>query len=105
MHRHLAEEIERVGGVDCEGQPDLFFPEDITNYEGDLIGSRDFETKRLAIRTAKALCASCPLQKLCLDTALANDEHWGIWGGLTGEERAILRRRLKSAGKEVPHLD
>lgn len=105
MSRHLAEAIEQVGGVDCEGQPDLFFPEDITAYEGDLIGARDYQTKRLAIRTAKALCAACPLQKLCLDTALANEEHWGIWGGLTGDERAILRRQLKSAGIGLPRLD
>lgn len=105
MSRHLADEIERIGGVDCEGQPDLFFPEDITNYEGNLVGSRDFETKRLAIRTAKALCASCPLQKLCLDTALANEEHWGIWGGMTADERSILRRQLKSAGIGLPRLD
>jgi len=105
MSRHFADEIERVGGVDCENQPDLFFPEDITNYKGTLLGSRDFETKRLAIRTAKALCASCPLQQLCLDTALAQDEHWGIWGGLTADERSILRRRLRSAGIEQPTLD
>ena len=96
MGRHLADEIERVGGVDCENQPDLFFPEDITNYEGELLGSRDWQTKALAIKTAKALCASCPLQKLCLDTALTQGEYWGIWGGMTGEERATLTRRLRS---------
>ena len=95
MHRLLSDEIERVGGVDCEGQPDLFFPEDFA----------DLQTRRLAIRTAKALCGSCPLQKLCLDTALTQHESWGIWGGLTADERSILRRQLKSAGKEPPTLD
>lgn len=95
MSRHLADEIERIGGVDCEGQPDLFFPEDFA----------DLQTRHLATRTAKALCASCPLQKLCLDTALAKQETWGIWGGMTADERSILRRQLKSAGIGLPRLD
>lgn len=95
MGRLLSDEIEKAGGVPCEGQPDLFFPEDFG----------DPDTRRLAIRTAKALCGECSLQKLCLDTALAQEEHWGLWGGLTADERAILRRRLKSVGIEQPSLD
>lgn len=105
MSRHLSDEIERVGGVDCENQPDLFFPEDITNYEGELIGARDWQTKAIAIKTAKALCRECPLQQLCLQTALENGEHWGIWGGMTGEERSTLSRRLRSVATAGQHQD
>ncbi len=40
-------------------------------------------------RRAKAVCASCPVQSQCLDHALANDERYGIWGGMTDKERRI----------------
>ncbi|MEP1123479.1 MAG: WhiB family transcriptional regulator [Ilumatobacter sp.] len=38
---------------------------------------------------AKAVCASCPVTSECLDHALAHDERFGIWGGLTNRERRI----------------
>lgn len=40
-----------------------------------------------AIAEAKALCALCPVQRECLNYALENDLHEGIWGGLTEAER------------------
>lgn len=43
---------------------------------------------------AKAVCASCPVLKLCRDQALALQEPYGIWGGLSEDDReAILNRR------------
>lgn len=42
-------------------------------------------------REAKKICLGCEVQKECLDWALANDERFGIWGGLSERER----RRLK----------
>lgn len=39
---------------------------------------------------ARATCAACPVRIKCLDYALANDERWGIWGGLFYSERAAL---------------
>jgi WhiB family redox-sensing transcriptional regulator len=49
---------------------------------------------RDAAKPAKAICADCPVQRDCLDYAL--DEHivFGIWGGLTREERRIYKRKL-----------
>lgn len=41
---------------------------------------------------AKAICANCPVRQKCLDWALTTPEPWGIWGGLTEEERAAMRR-------------
>lgn len=40
-----------------------------------------------AIAEAKALCALCPVQRDCLNYALENDLHEGVWGGLTEAER------------------
>lgn len=57
--------------------PDMFMPE----------GSNHIQVTR----QAKAVCASCPLAKTCLEYAIASKE-WGIWGGTTMKERDYLRR-------------
>ncbi|GAA1240218.1 hypothetical protein GCM10009665_33850 [Kitasatospora nipponensis] len=41
---------------------------------------------------AKTVCARCPVRAACLEHALRTDERYGIWGGLTAEERAAGRR-------------
>lgn len=38
-------------------------------------------------REAKLVCLACPVQTACLEHALRNREHYGIWGGLTANER------------------
>ena len=43
---------------------------------------------------AKAVCARCPVIDSCLRWALAAREPYGVWGGLSVEEReALLTRR------------
>ena len=45
---------------------------------------------------AKAVCAECPARDACLGWALEHSEY-GIWGGLTEDERrALLRQRRAS---------
>ena len=56
-------------------EPETFFPE-----------------KGGSTREAKRICAECHVQRECLDYALANDERFGIWGGLSERERRRLRR-------------
>jgi WhiB family redox-sensing transcriptional regulator len=47
---------------------------------------------------AKAICATCPVREACLEFALTNREHDGVWGGATERERRrIVRQRRKSA--------
>ena len=43
------------------------------------------------MRTAIKLCGTCPVQRECLTYALAADEQFGTWGGLTAAERQKLR--------------
>jgi WhiB family redox-sensing transcriptional regulator len=43
-------------------------------------------------REAKAVCARCDVRTECLQFALANDERFGIWGGMSERERRRLRR-------------
>ena len=41
-------------------------------------------------RQAKAVCATCPVHKECLDFALRIREPHGIWGGLNEIERRAI---------------
>lgn len=41
---------------------------------------------------ALKVCSLCPVQAECLDYALANDERFGVWGGLTAYQRVRVRR-------------
>ena len=43
-------------------------------------------------RRAKSICAACPVRRRCLEYAIAADERYGVWGGLTKDERRTLRR-------------
>lgn len=45
---------------------------------------------------AKAVCGNCAVRQDCLDTALANKEREGIWGGLTESERAELPKQQEA---------
>ena len=45
---------------------------------------------------AKAVCAGCRVRLDCLEQALANNERYGIWGGLTDVER---RAHLEATGR------
>ncbi|MEV7419769.1 WhiB family transcriptional regulator [Streptomyces sp. NPDC089919] len=56
--------------------PEFFFPEPGTS-----------------VRDAKRLCGACEGRAACLEYALANDERFGVWGGLSEQERLALRRR------------
>jgi WhiB family redox-sensing transcriptional regulator len=50
---------------------------------------------------AKAICTGsadgtpCPLLASCLEFAMINNERYGVWGGMSPEERAQLRKERK----------
>ena|GEM_PF-103303 len=60
----------------AQTDPEAFFPE-----------------KGGSTRDAKKVCSSCTVRAECLEYALANDERFGIWGGLSERERRRLRKR------------
>jgi WhiB family redox-sensing transcriptional regulator len=52
-------------------------------------------------RAAKAICATCPVIRECATHALAVREPYGVWGGLTEDEREAIyrgRRHLELVG-------
>lgn len=55
-----------------------------------------------ASHKAKKVCIDCPVREMCLELALKNDERFGIWGGLTRDERAKLQRKQKKGRKKEP---
>ncbi len=52
-----------------------------------------FPEKGGSTREAKRVCTSCEVRGECLEYALANDERFGIWGGLSERERRRVRRQ------------
>jgi WhiB family redox-sensing transcriptional regulator len=46
---------------------------------------------------AKDVCARCAVREECRAWALANDELYGIWGGLSAVERLRLLGRRRAA--------
>ena len=51
-----------------------------------------FPEKGGSTRDAKRICAGCDVKQQCLEYALANDERFGIWGGLSERERRKLKK-------------
>jgi len=45
-----------------------------------------------SVREAKRICGMCEMRPACLEYALANDERFGVWGGLSEKERLAIRR-------------
>ena len=60
----------------AQTDPEAFFPE-----------------KGGSTREAKRVCIGCEVKAECLEYALANDERFGIWGGLSERERRKVKRR------------
>ena len=57
------------------------------------------DARRERIDRAKAICAACPAVAECLEHALSVREPYGIWGGLSEDERAA---RLGVASLRYP---
>lgn len=43
----------------------------------------------------RAVCAECPVQNECLNYAIENGDHFGIWGGLSDKQRRKVRRQQR----------
>jgi WhiB family redox-sensing transcriptional regulator len=73
------------------------FDEELSWQERALCAQTDpesfFPEKGGSTREAKRVCLVCEVKADCLDYALAHDERFGIWGGLSERERRKLKRR------------
>ncbi|WP_169813093.1 WhiB family transcriptional regulator [Nocardia jejuensis] len=76
--KHLTEAEQWQERALCaQTDPEAFFPE-----------------KGGSTREAKRICLGCEVRDECLEYALANDERFGIWGGLSERERRRLKRGI-----------
>lgn len=55
----------------------LFYQAD--NERGSSVRNREMK--------AKTICARCPVVDMCLKDALASHEPFGVWGGMSADER------------------
>ncbi|MFV0307429.1 MAG: WhiB family transcriptional regulator [Desertimonas sp.] len=65
--------------------PELFFPVGTTGLA------------LTAIDQAKQVCGECLVRAECLDFALDTNQDSGVWGGLSEEERRVIRRQRAAA--------
>jgi WhiB family transcriptional regulator, redox-sensing transcriptional regulator len=70
------EDFGRCNGIE---DPDIFFPERGEANPGE---------------AAKEICKLCIVRRACLEYALLNRELYGIWGGLSKDERDAYRRKV-----------
>jgi hypothetical protein len=54
---------------------------------------------------AKRVCSDCAVVDDCLSYSIVNAIRFGVWGGLTGEERRPLRRRWLEDRHALTGLD
>lgn len=66
----------QLDGVCNQTDPEIFYPE-----------------KGGSVLEPKGVCAGCPVRETCLEYALARDEPFGIWGGMSERERRREKRR------------
>jgi WhiB family redox-sensing transcriptional regulator len=58
-------------------------------------------SRRNRERAAKAVCAACPVLMACRTQALASQEPYGIWGGLSEDDRTSLL--FGQSAREISH--
>lgn len=50
---------------------------------------------------AKAICADCTVREQCLQYSLEREEPFGVWGGLSEDERFRLLKKTSNGFRRV----
>ena len=79
------------------GVPGLFAEDEEESWQDRALCAQTdpeafFPEKGGSTREAKKICTGCEVKAECLEYALANDERFGIWGGLSERERRRIKR-------------
>jgi hypothetical protein len=87
----------------------MFFGEHVCGPECDgekgCLAARKERGRVDRVKEAKKLCAECMVREECLAYAVAGDEKFGIWGGLTERERKRMKREAKNGNQEDDTAD
>ena len=89
-HKNLLKKIEEMGQAPCKDYADDFFFDDGISI-----------TSRATQQIAKSICQECPAKQQCLEYAVVANIQYGIWGGLTIEERIELRKAMRKNPKQA----
>ncbi len=87
--------------VNVEGDTELFLldlEDEALEWQAKALCSQTdpeafFPEKGGSTRDAKKVCTECEVKVECLEYALANQERFGIWGGLSERERRKLHKK------------
>jgi WhiB family redox-sensing transcriptional regulator len=55
-----------------------------------------FPEKGGSARRAKEICETCPVRVECLEYALAQDEQFGVFGGMSRKERVEYAKKRRA---------
>lgn len=80
----------RHDAVCRDEDPELFFP---VGNSGPAV---------LQIAEAKAVCRRCPVASECLAWALESGQDAGVWGGMSEDERRVLKQRNALGSHRFP---
>lgn len=90
-------------GLSPIAAPETYLPTlpDFPDLPGASCASADpeawFPEKGGSTWAAKRICKECPVIAECLTWALEHDERDGVWGGLSQQERARLKKNGTAA--------
>jgi WhiB family redox-sensing transcriptional regulator len=86
---------ERTGGIDLASLPPNPAPPDMWQDQAACHGIDPdvfFPTSEEEAGPALTYCGACGIREMCLAWALKNGERYGVWGGLTEQQRRRLVR-------------
>jgi WhiB family redox-sensing transcriptional regulator len=90
-------QISDAAGLSLVAAPSEGLPPELAWQERALCAQTDpeafFPEKGGSTREAKRVCMSCDVRSECLEYALAKDERFGIWGGLSERERRRVKKQ------------
>lgn len=72
----------RAAAACHDKDPELFFP----------LGNAGTSLQQL--EEAKSVCRKCNVVTECLRCAIETNQDYGVWGGLSEDERRTLKRRV-----------
>lgn len=85
LYTELMEAAAEEGELGCWSNPDAWYPDMYENPKGF------YHEKEIAVK----LCNACPIKALCAAYAIVSEEQYGIWGGTTPRDRALMRNGNK----------
>jgi WhiB family redox-sensing transcriptional regulator len=86
---------ERASGIDVKTLPANPSPPDMWQDKAACYGLDPdvfFPVSEEEAGPALAYCSACHIREMCLSWALKNGERYGVWGGLTEQQRRRLVR-------------